>query len=186
MWDYSVVTNAGKAILEQWAAGGTLTVDGATAGTGVVDVTTLRTQTALLNQKQTLTIKSYREEETGVNYKVNFTAADAAYTCNQIGIFGHIGSGTSTLIALYQDADGIAIPSAAEMANFSYAFYAIVKGNNESGTLVVETRTGTVEVSEGGTGADNAADALVNLGIFYADTLPETGIEGQICLVPES
>lgn len=41
-----------------------------------------------------------------------------------------------------------------------------------------------VPVNKGGTGASVAKTALSNLGIFYADTLPSTGTDGQICLVP--
>lgn len=41
-----------------------------------------------------------------------------------------------------------------------------------------------VPVANGGTGANNAKGALNNLGIFYADTLPSSGTDGQICLVP--
>jgi len=41
-----------------------------------------------------------------------------------------------------------------------------------------------VPVNNGGTGATGAKAALSNLGIFYADALPATGTDGQICLVP--
>lgn len=41
-----------------------------------------------------------------------------------------------------------------------------------------------VPVANGGTGATTAAAALNNLGIFYAASLPSTGIDGQICLIP--
>ena len=41
-----------------------------------------------------------------------------------------------------------------------------------------------VPVANGGTGANNAKAALNSLGIFYAATLPSTGTDGQICLVP--
>ena len=41
-----------------------------------------------------------------------------------------------------------------------------------------------VPVGNGGTGSSNAKGALSNLGIFYAETLPSTGTDGQICLVP--
>lgn len=41
-----------------------------------------------------------------------------------------------------------------------------------------------VPVANGGTGAGSAKAALNNLGIFYAATLPSTGTDGQICLVP--
>lgn len=41
-----------------------------------------------------------------------------------------------------------------------------------------------VPVANGGTGASTAKAALENLGVFYAETLPDTGEDGQICLVP--
>ena len=41
-----------------------------------------------------------------------------------------------------------------------------------------------VPVANGGTAASNAKSALINLGIFYADELPASGTDGQICLVP--
>ena len=41
-----------------------------------------------------------------------------------------------------------------------------------------------VPVANGGTGASTAKAALNNLGIFYSATLPSTGTDGQICLVP--
>lgn len=41
-----------------------------------------------------------------------------------------------------------------------------------------------VPVANGGTGASSAKAALSNLGIYYSATLPSTGSDGQICLVP--
>lgn len=41
-----------------------------------------------------------------------------------------------------------------------------------------------IPVGCGGTGSFYAKGALNNLGVFYADTLPASGIDGQICLVP--
>jgi len=41
-----------------------------------------------------------------------------------------------------------------------------------------------IPVAKGGTGARNAKAALTNLGIFYAASLPSSGTDGQICLVP--
>ena len=43
-----------------------------------------------------------------------------------------------------------------------------------------------VPVANGGTGASGAKAALNNLGIFYSATLPSSGTDGQICLVPVS
>ena len=41
-----------------------------------------------------------------------------------------------------------------------------------------------VPIANGGTGASGAKAALTNLGIFYSATLPSSGTDGQICLVP--
>ena len=41
-----------------------------------------------------------------------------------------------------------------------------------------------VPITNGGTGAATAKAALNALGIFYAATLPASGTDGQICLVP--
>ncbi len=41
-----------------------------------------------------------------------------------------------------------------------------------------------VPIANGGTGARSAKGALSNLGIFYAASLPSSGTDGQICLVP--
>ena len=136
MWDQAVVTNAGKALLQQWAGGGTLTIDGAKAGAGAVSQLNLINQTAVTQEKQTLSIISARQVEGGTQFHVQITAPDAGYTAKQIGIYGRLDGGDSTLIALYQDESGITVPSKAEMPDFVYAFYATIQVGN-TGTLSV-------------------------------------------------
>lgn len=136
MWDQAVVTNAGKALLQQWAGGGTLTIDGAKAGAGAVSQLNLINQTAVTQEKQTLSIISAKQVEGGTQFHVQITAPDAGYTAKQIGIYGRLDSGDSTLIALYQDESGITVPSKAEMPDFVYAFYATIQVSN-TGTLSV-------------------------------------------------
>lgn len=140
MWDQAVVTNAGKALLQQWAGGGTLTIDGARSGAGAVSQLNLINQTAVTQEKQTLSIISTKQVEGGTQFHVQITAPDAGYTAKQIGIYGHLGSGDSTLIALYQDESGITVPSKTEMPDFVYAFYATIQGSN-TGTLSVTLDT---------------------------------------------
>ena len=140
MWDQAVVTNAGKALLQQWAGGGTLTIDGAKAGAGSVSQLNLINQTAVTQEKQTLSIISAKQVEGGTQFHVQITAPDAGYTAKQIGIYGHFGSGDSTLIALYQDESGITVPSKTEMPDFVYAFYATIQVSN-TGTLSVTLDT---------------------------------------------
>ena len=41
-----------------------------------------------------------------------------------------------------------------------------------------------VPIANGGTAAKTPKAALNNLGVFYSESLPSTGTDGQICLVP--
>jgi hypothetical protein len=60
----------------------------------------------------------------------------------------------------------------------------VVDGSYYSYRIFHAGMASPVPVNKGGTGATVAKTALSNLGIFYADTLPSTGTDGQICLVP--
>ena len=90
----------------------------------------------MTQEKQTLSIISARQVEGGTQFHVQITAPDAGYTAKQIGIYGRLDGGDSTLIALYQDESGITVPSKAEMPDFVYAFYATIQVSN-TGTLSV-------------------------------------------------
>ncbi len=136
MWDQAVVTNAGKALLKLLAGVGTLSIDGARAGAGAVSQLILINLTAVTQEKQTLSIISAKQVEGGTQFHVQITAPDAGYTAKQIGIYGRLDGGDSTLIALYQDESGITVPSKAEMPDFVYAFHATIQGSN-TGTLSV-------------------------------------------------
>lgn len=60
----------------------------------------------------------------------------------------------------------------------------VVDGSYYSYRIFHAGMASPVPVNKGGTGATVAKTALSNLGIFYEDTLPSTGTDGQICLVP--
>lgn len=57
-------------------------------------------------------------------------------------------------------------------------------GSSEEYRVYHEGMSTPIPVSMGGTGANDAKTALENMGIIYAETLPEDGTDGQICLVP--
>ncbi len=140
MWENSVVTDAGKALLQKWAAGGTLTIEKAKAGAGTVDASALAAQTDVTNEKAVLSIISAKAVEGGTRYQVQLTALSSGYTARQIGIFGRLDSGSSTMIALYQDDTGIAVPSSGEMPDFAYTFYAsIISGTDGVLNVTMDT-----------------------------------------------
>lgn len=141
MWENSVVTNIGKALLASWAAGATFNLDSAKGGTGTVLPINLRNQTGLVSEKQTLSLLGYEAVAGGIRVKVRVVAhPTAGYTLNQIGIWGSIDGGTSTLMALYQDATGIPIPAATDIPDFAYTFYATIQMAND-GTMSITIDT---------------------------------------------
>ena len=138
-----VVTNGGSALLSSWIAGTTLNFTGATSGTGTVAAAALLAQTALVNQKQTSSVTGYEKVTNGVKIRIQIAAPQAGYTLNQFGVWAKLGSGTSTLLALFQNEEGVPIPSYADSPDFVYTFYGIVAMDN-TGTFTVTIDTSAV------------------------------------------
>ena len=184
MWDNSVVTNAGATLLAAWAGGGVLTITRASAGDQTAPVAQLVNLTALTHEVEDLGITESRVVDGGVRYRVQFEAAQTAYTAKQIGVWGKLGSGAETLIAVYQDGDGIDVPAASDIPDYLFAFFATIQMDN-TGELQVTLDTTAlvsqaemaaaiqagvnailpVSVGNGGTGATDAAGARANLNI---------------------
>ena len=183
MWDNSVVTNAGATLLAAWAGGGVLTITRASAGDQTAPVAQLVNLTALTHEVENLSIMESRVVDGGVRYRVQFDAAPSAYTAKQIGVWGKLGSGAETLIAVYQDEDGIDVPAASDIPDYLFAFFATIQMDNTGELRVTLDTTALVSQAEmaaaiqagvnailpvsvqnGGTGQTNAAAALQALG----------------------
>lgn len=130
MWNQGTITETGKAILAQAAAGNKLNIDWAQSGTQTVAEDALKNRTAVAGTAHTVSITAYTANASGVKLTVQFTAASTAYVAKQIGIFGHTGDNAPGLIAIYQDEDGIAIPATADMPDFLAHFYATIQISN--------------------------------------------------------
>lgn len=138
MWN-GVVTNVGIALLAQWAQGGTLTIDGARAGTGTVDVDELAGSTDVAGNSHNISIVEYEPAPDGIKYTIELRAASSGYLAMQIGVYGSLDGGETTLIAIFQSGsvgEGIAVPSTAELPDFAFTFGALVEMANR-GTLNV-------------------------------------------------
>lgn len=138
MWN-GVVTNAGIALLAQWAQGGTLTIEGARAGTGTVSEDDLAGATNVSGSSHDLTIVEYEPMADGIKYTIQLHAVSSGYLAMQVGIFANLDGGDSTLIAIFQAGsvgEGIAVPSTAELPDFAFTFGALVSMANR-GTLNV-------------------------------------------------
>lgn len=148
MWETAVITKGGVALFNQWAAGGTLTIDSARAGSGVLPAEQLATCTDLVKEQQILQIESFATIDSGVKYKIIITPPDKHYVVNQIGIWGHLDDGESTLLALYQDEHGIDVPAMTDMPEFRYEFYALVAMDTTGDLQVNVTPSLTVSPEE--------------------------------------
>lgn len=108
-----VITNSGSELLAQWTAGKTLTITRAAAGTGRVSEAAMLAQTALVSEKQTVSILSNKTTAQGQKLQLQVTPLATGYPLNQLGIWAKLDSGAARLIALFQtDTDaGVEIPS---------------------------------------------------------------------------
>ena len=167
MWN-STVTNVGIALLAQWGQGGTLTIDGAKAGTGTVATSQLMAQTNVAGDVHNLSIVKTAEITNGVKYTVQLQAAQSAYIAMQIGIWAHLNSGSSVLIAIYQaeEGNGISVPSTFDMPDFAVRFFAAVEQDNTGDyTATIDTSALVTQgqLDEGLSEKIDIADIINNL-----------------------
>lgn len=139
MWDDAVITNVGKTLLAQWAAGGTFNIDSAAAGTGTVNASLLMAQTGLVAQKQAMSIVKSEKITGGVRLQLQLTnkGISAQYTINQIGVWGSLDGGATTMMAIFQDDDGVVVPAEADTPEYVFTVYAVLQMDN-TGTLTVK------------------------------------------------
>ena len=135
MWDNAAITNAGAALLAQAVGENTLTISAAAAGTGTA--TDLQSLTSLSAQKQAMSIVGVEKSENNIKIQLQLTSIGntQAYTLNQIGVWGSMGD-QSALLAVYQNADGILIPTESDMPDFVFTFYANITIDNQTNITV--------------------------------------------------
>ena len=134
-----VITNSVSELLAQWTAGKTLTITRAAAGTGRVSEAAMLAQTALVSEKQTVSILSNKTTAQGQKLQLQVTPLATGYPLNQLGIWAKLDSGAARLIALFQtDTDaGVEIPSKTDVPDYVYTFYGLLEFTGSGGTLQV-------------------------------------------------
>lgn len=139
-----VITNAGAALLAQWAAGDhTLTIDSAKVGSGYVQEANMRIMTALSSEKDQAEIVSAQEEEGGTQFRIRVSAINGeSYTAHEIGLWAHIDDEESVMIAYHQDSGiGVTVPTAASMPGFFFDLYCVHAIGNEGDLTIVLSNT---------------------------------------------
>lgn len=177
-----VVTNKGAELLAAWAEGTTLNIYSAAAGTGTVAEAAMIAQTALAGQKQAASIVSHSKADgaTGLKIQLQITAPSTGYTLNQFGIWAKVGSGEGKLLALFQNSEGIDVPSASDSPDFVYTFYGLIMISN-TGSISVTVDASAVVTTATMQAAIAAAIADIPQPIIGTEppTTSTVGVVGQ-------
>lgn len=190
-WTNAVVTEAGLALQAKLVDGQTLGFLRVAAGTGTVDPASLANQTALVNEKQTLTFQPPNvlgDAKIKVPVMLNNIGLETGYTMQQLGFFADDPDDGEILYAIVQDEVGDTVPSQTESPGFIIEWAFVFQyGNAGSVTVTLDPvglvsigmvgqpngvaglgGNGAVPVAQGGTGATTAQDAVVALGALFA------------------
>lgn len=177
-----VVTNKGAELLAAWAEGTTLNIYSAAAGTGTVAEAAMIAQTALAGQKQAASIVSHSKADgaTGLKIQLQITAPSTGYTLNQFGIWAKVGNGEGKLLALFQNSEGIDVPSASASPDFVYTFYGLIMISN-TGSISVTVDASAVVTTATMQAAIAAAVADIPAPIIGTSppTTSTVGVVGQ-------
>lgn len=177
-----VVTNKGAELLAAWAEGTTLNIYSAAAGTGTVAEAAMIAQTALAGQKQAASIVSHSKADgaTGLKIQLQITAPSTGYTINQFGIWAKVGNGEGKLLALFQNSEGIDVPSASDSPDFVYTFYGLIMISNTGSISVTVDASAVVTTA---TMQAAIAAAIADIPQPIIGTTPPTtstvGVVGQ-------
>ena len=136
-WKDAVVTDEGVELLNEWLAGRKITIVGAEAGTGTVDVESLTAQTGLVNKKQDLNILGQEDGPEGkvVQVQVNNAEVMEEYELNQVGVYAALDvdrepEAPRHLLFIMQDERGVTVPDATDASFLLELYCAIGITNN--------------------------------------------------------
>lgn len=133
MWENTVITNAGIELLKNALSGGTITVTAIKSGVGKVDVSALKSQTAVSSIKQSGTVQGVTKTNETIKIGVLFSNAglSAGYSMTQLGIYAKGSTGSEVLFAISQSTTGKEVPAESAMPSWSLVHNFYIKLNND-------------------------------------------------------
>lgn len=133
MWENTVITNAGIELLKNALSGGTITVTAIKSGAGKVDVSALKSQTAVSSIKQSGTVQGVTKTNETIKIGVLFLNAglSAGYSMTQLGIYAKGSTGSEVLFAISQSTTGKEVPAESAMPSWSLVHNFYIKLNND-------------------------------------------------------
>ena len=132
-WENTVITNAGIELLKNALSGGTITVTAIKSGAGKVDVSALKSQTAVSSIKQSGTVQGVTKTNETIKIGVLFSNAglSAGYSMTQLGIYAKGSTGSEVLFAISQSTTGKEVPAESAMPSWSLVHNFYIKLNND-------------------------------------------------------
>lgn len=133
VWENTVITNAGIELLKNALSGGTITVTAIKSGAGKVDVSALKSQTAVSSIKQSGTVQGVTKTNETIKIGVLFSNAglSAGYSMTQLGIYAKGSTGSEVLFAISQSITGKEVPAESAMPSWSLVHNFYIKLNND-------------------------------------------------------
>ncbi len=133
MWENTVITNAGIELLKNALSGGTITVTAIKSAAGKVDVSALKSQTAVSSIKQSGTVQGVTKTNETIKIGVLFSNAglSAGYSMTQLGIYAKGSTGSEVLFAISQSTTGKEVPAESAMPSWSLVHNFYIKLNND-------------------------------------------------------
>ena len=130
MWENTVITNE---LLKNALSGGTITVTAIKSGSGKVDVSALKSQTAVSSIKQSGTVQGVTKTNETIKIGVLFSNAglSAGYSMTQLGIYAKGSTGSEVLFAISQSTTGKEVPAESAMPSWSLVHNFYIKLNND-------------------------------------------------------
>lgn len=174
-WHDVAVTSDGVGMLNEMMAGHHLQLTSAYGGTGVVDTAALGNQTAMVDQKQKLTLINEQDGPDGKTVTVQITSVgnSAEYLLRQIGVYAKLDmeGAEEKLLFVMQD-EGVVIPDETE-ENFLLEIYCTLRiGKNAKLTVTIDP-TGIVTLQR-------MKDALDKYRTLWEDSDPTAATVGTV------
>lgn len=178
-----VLTNAGAALLTEWALGGrTLNITGATVGSGTKPQANMRTAVALTAEKMAASIAEKKKLASGINLRVRIgpaAAAVGAFTAHEIGIWADLDGGDSVLLSYHMD-DGVGVSIPAEASSPDFFFDLICpEAISNDGTLNI-TIDSSVHITRAEWDENQKKDWLMEEGLPGCIATPTLDGNGDI------
>ena len=142
-----VVTTAGIAAIERSIADSeVLNLNAVKVGTGTIPEADMMSATSVTNYVGDGSITEKKYINDGLKVGATITPFASPYKIKQVGVFGTIDN-TTVLVALYQNEDGIDIPSTSEFPDFCYTLYGVWDVENSDNITVTIDPSTTVTVA---------------------------------------